>query len=182
MCVWPRERLIDLGHEFARVFETLEITSPPLHLRRQIAATLLDSTRGVNDVLDVGVRALADLIGVRINFPNPRENEIGPARKSRSERWPGSRVEFPDVSRRVAREGFVAKVLDESFIPVRAPGYDCLALFTKFLVRDVHITEIIPEWRLFTQCSKRRVLLVLELLLVRDPTLLKLSLFAEIFT
>jgi hypothetical protein len=98
-----------------RVFETLEITSPPLHLRRQVAATLLDSSRSVNDVLDVSVRALADLIGVRINFPNPRENQIGPARKSRSECWPGSWVEFPDVSRRVAREGFIAKVLDEFF-------------------------------------------------------------------
>ena len=92
----------------------------------------------MNDVLDVSVRALADLIGVRINFPNPRENQIGPARKSRSECWPGSRVEFPDVSRRVAREGFVAKVFDEFFIPVRASGYDCVALFTKFLVRDVY--------------------------------------------
>ena len=174
--------MIELGHEFPRVFETLEITSPPLHLRRQIAATLLDSTRGVNDVLDVGVRALADLIGVRINFPNPRENQIGPARKSRSQGWPGSRMELADISRCFAGEGFVAKVLEQLRVPVRAPGYDFVAFFAKFLVRDVHITEIIPEWRIFAQCPKRRVLLVLELVFVRNPTLLELSLCAGIFT
>src|SRR5437764_15190338 len=112
MCVWPPERLIELGHEFTRVFETLEITSPPLHLRRQVAATVLNSSRGANDVLDVGVRAFADLIGVGINFPDSRENQIGPARESRSQCRPGSRMELADISSCFAGEDFVAKVLD----------------------------------------------------------------------
>src|SRR5438876_3671925 len=134
MCVRPRERSIELGHEFPRVFETLAITSPPLHLRGQVAATLLDSSRRANDVLDVGVRAFADLIGVRINFPYPRENQIGPACKSRRQCRPGSRMELADVSRCFAGEGFVAKVLDQFCVPVRAPGYDFVAFFAKFLV------------------------------------------------
>src|SRR5437773_9722011 len=117
MCVWLRQRLIDLGHEFTGVFETLEITSPPLHLRCQVAATLLDSSGGANIVLDVGVRAFADLIRVRIHFPNPRENQIRPARKSRSQGWPGSRMELADVSRCFAGEDFVAKVLDQFRVP-----------------------------------------------------------------
>src|SRR5437764_14054324 len=127
MCVWPRERLIELGHEFPRVFETLEITSPPLHLRGQVAATLLDSSRGANDVLDVGVRAFADLIGVRINFPNPRENQIRPACKSRSQGWPGSRMELADISRCIASERVGATVLDQWRLPKRAPRYDLVA-------------------------------------------------------
>ena len=57
-----------------------------------------------------------------------------------------------------------------------------VALLAKFLVQMSILTEISPEWRLFAQCSKLRLLAVLELLLVRDPALRELSFLCRIFT
>jgi hypothetical protein len=91
-------------------------------------------------------------------------------------------MKFADVSRRIAREYFVAEVLDEFFIPVRASGYDFVAFFAKLLVRDIHVTEVIPEWRIFAQGPKGRFPLILHFLLVRDLTLRKSRLFACIFS
>jgi len=71
-------------------------------------------------------------------------------------------MKLGDVSGRIAREYFVAEVLDEFFIPVRASGYDFVAFFAKLLVRDVHVTEVIPEWRIFAQGPKGRFPLILQ--------------------
>jgi hypothetical protein len=91
-------------------------------------------------------------------------------------------VKLGDVSGRIACEYFVAEVLDQFCIPVRASGYDFVALFAKSLVRDIHVSEIIPEGRIFAQSSKARFPLILHFLLVRDLTLRKLRLLAGIFS
>src|SRR5205814_8057795 len=102
--------------------------------------------------------------------------------ESCSQRWPGGRMKLGDVSGCVAREDFVPQVFDEARIPIRARRHDFVALFAQFFVRDVHETEIVPEWRFFTQCSKLRLPAVLNLLLMRDPTLFILCLLTRIFT
>src|SRR5262249_29979281 len=135
-----RKRLLDRHHQIGGVPKALQIASPRFQLRPEIAAAVLNSYSGANDIAYVGIGTVAELIGVADKIGDLREHQIRSAAKCRSQRRSWRRVEFGDVSRRVAGQDFAIEVLDQSSIAIGARCDDLAAFLANVLIRVVHAT------------------------------------------